>query len=225
VAAGAVLVHGLWHGAWVWEQVQERLTDAGIASVAVQLPLISLRIDEAAARETLRGFDGPVVLVGHSYGGAVITGAGPFPSITHLVYLAAFQLDEGESVSRTLPHLDVPATRLGEALRFDDDLVHLDPQLAAELMYNGVPAQVTADAVARLRPVHRSVFSGTPGMVAWRTIESTYVVCTDDLTVHPDLQRAMANRATRRIEWDCGHSPAAARPDQVAELIIAAARS
>ena len=91
-------------------------------------------------------------------------------------------------------------------------------------MYNGVPAQVTADAVARLRPVHRSVFSGVPGAIAWRTVESTYVVCTDDLTVHPDLQRAMADRATHRIEWDCGHSPAAARPDQVADLIIAAAR-
>jgi pimeloyl-ACP methyl ester carboxylesterase len=224
MAAGAVLVHGLWHGAWVWDQVQERLTDAGIASVAVQLPLISLRIDEAATREALREFDGPAVLVGHSYGGAVITGAGSVSRVTHLVYLAAFQLDEGESVSRTLPHLDVPATRLREALRFDDDLVHLDPELAADLMYNGVAAQVTADAVARLRPVHRSVFSGVPGAIAWRNNESTYVVCTEDLTVHPELQRAMAARATRRVEWNCGHSPASARPDQVADLIIAAAR-
>ncbi|HZZ98235.1 MAG TPA: alpha/beta hydrolase [Jatrophihabitantaceae bacterium] len=222
--AGAVLVHGLWHGAWVWEPVQQRLTDAGIASIAVELPLNSLVADEAVAREALRELDRPAVLVGHSYGGAVITGAGSSPSTIHLVYLAAFQLDEGESVSRTLPHLDVPSTRLSEALRFDDDLVHLDPQLAAELMYNGVPEQVTAEALARLRPVHSSVFSGTPGMVTWRTVESTYVVCTDDLTVHPDLQRAMANRATRRIDWDCGHSPAAARPDAVADLIIALAR-
>ena len=225
MVATAVLVHGLWHGAWVWKDVQEHLTAAGIPSVAVQLPLSSLRGDEAAVRDAVRETDGPVVLVGHSYGGAVITGAGAAASVTRLVYLAAFQLDEGESVSRVLPDLDIPATRLPEALRVDGDLVHLDPELAAALMYNGAPAHITADAVARLRPVHRSVFSATPGAVAWRNAGSTYVVCTDDLTVHPDLQRAMAERATGRVEWDCGHSPAAARPDQVADLIADAARA
>ena len=74
-------------------------------------------------------------------------------------------------------------------------------------MYNGAPPAVVERAMARLRPVGRPVFSGVPSTIAWRTVESSYVVCADDLTVNPDLERAMAERATSRVEWQCGHSP------------------
>jgi pimeloyl-ACP methyl ester carboxylesterase len=223
---GAVLVHGLWHGEWAWDAVRDELSAAGVPSVAVRLPLTDLPADVAETRRALDDFDRPAVLVGHSYGGAVITAAGVHRNVRHLVYLAAFQLADGESVGRTRPDLALPATRLGDALRFSDsgDEVSLDRALAAELMYADVPAAVRSAALARLRPVGRAVFSATPDAIAWRSVESTYVVCADDLSVNPDLERAMAQRATHRHEWPGGHSPAAARPRQVAELIAAIAQ-
>jgi pimeloyl-ACP methyl ester carboxylesterase len=221
-SVGVVLVHGLWHGKWVWDDVGARLTDHGIAWIAVDLPLTDLAGDIATTRRALDDLGRTAVLVGHSYGGAVITGAGDHPAVRQLIYIAGFQLDSGESVSRTLPELDLPGTRLGDALRVSEsgNEVHLDPVLACELMYADAPPSVAATAVERLRPVHPAVFRGIPEVIAWRTVPSTYVICTNDLTVHPDLQRAMAHRATRHVEWPCGHSPAAVDPDQTAELIL-----
>ena len=167
---GAVLVHGLWHGAWAWDGVRARLEAAGVPSAAVELPLTSLEDDVAATVATLDRFGKPAVLVGHSYGGAVVTAAGGHPQVTHLLYLAAFALAEGESVGRALPDRDIPPTGLGDALRFsaDGQQVSVDPALADDLFYADAPAVAAAAAVARLRPVHRSVFRGVPATIAWR---------------------------------------------------------
>jgi len=220
-APGAVLVHGLWHGAWCWDAVRAALDEQGVDSVAVELPLTDLAADARATRDALGAFDRPAVLVGHSYGGAVITAAGLAPSVGELVYLAAFALDTGESVSRTGPGRGLPDTRLGEAMRLDEPTgeVTLDPVLGRELLYGDVPDDVAAAAVARLRPVSRLVFRGVPDEIAWRTIPSTYVVCARDQVIHPELQRALARRATHALEWPCGHSPAASQPEAVARLI------
>jgi pimeloyl-ACP methyl ester carboxylesterase len=218
---GVVLVHGLWHGGWAWDSVRARLDAAGITSVPVELPLTSLADDIAATRDVLDGFDHPAVLVGHSYGGAVVTGAGDHPRVAHLLYLAAFQLAEGESVGRTLPERDFAPTRLADAFQFSEDgqLISLDPAKAAGVMFPDAPADEAAAAIARLRPVRRAVFRGVPEVIGWRRTPSTYVVCADDTAVNPDLQRAMAARATFRHEWPGAHSPAMTRPDAVAELI------
>jgi pimeloyl-ACP methyl ester carboxylesterase len=218
---GVVLVHGLWHGGWAWDGVRARLDAAGIASVAVELPLTSLADDIAATRDVLDRFDRPAVLVGHSYGGAVVTGAGDHPRVVQLLYLAAFQLAEGESVGRTLPERDFAPTRLTDAFQFSEDgqLISLDPAKAAGVMFPDAPPDEAAAAIARLRPVHRAVFRGVPEVIGWRRTPSTYVVCADDTAVNPDLQRAMAARATFRHEWPGAHSPAMTQPDVVANLI------
>jgi pimeloyl-ACP methyl ester carboxylesterase len=218
---GAVLVHGLWHGAWAWDAVRARLEAAGVPSAAVELPMTGLEDDVAATVAELDRFGKPAVLVGHSYGGAVVTAAGEHPRVRHLLYLAAFALAEGESVGRALPDRDIPPTGLGEALRFSGEgqQVSLDPGLAVDLFYADAPAVAASAAVARLRPVHRSVFRGVPATIAWRRTPSTYVVCADDRVVHPELQRAMAERATTRLEWPGSHSPALSRPAEVADLI------
>jgi len=223
---GAVLVHGLWHGAWAWDAVRARLDDAGVPNAAVELPLTGLEDDVAATVTTLDRFGKPAVLVGHSYGGAVVTAAGEHPHVRHLLYLAAFALAEGESVGRVLPDRDIPPTGLGDALRFaaDGQQVSVDPALATDLFYSDAPAFAASAAVARLRPVHRSVFRGVPATIAWRRTPSTYVVCADDRAVHPDLQRAMARRATTRHTWPGGHAPLLTRPAAVADLIAALAR-
>jgi len=218
---GAVLVHGMWHGSWAWDAVRARLEAAGVPSAAVELPFTSLEDDVAATTLALDRFGKPALLVGHSYGGAVITAAGEHPLVRHLLYLAAFQLAEGESVGRTLPDRDIPPTGLGDALRFsaDRDQVSVDPALATGLFYSDAPAIAAAAAVARLRPVRRALFRGVPATIGWRRTPSTYVVCADDRAVHPDLQRAMAERAGARHVWPGGHSPLLTRPAAVADLI------
>jgi pimeloyl-ACP methyl ester carboxylesterase len=220
-----MLVHGLWHGAWAWDAVRAALADRGVPSVAVELPLTDLAADTAVVEDALDRFGRPAVLVGHSYGGAVITAAGSHPLVRHLLYVAAFQLDDGETVNRLLPGQSFPQTRLAEALRASGDEIGLDPDLGPRLLYGDAPADVAAAAAGRLRPVARAVFRGVPRAVAWRTVPSTYVVCADDEVVHPELQRAMAQRATHRLEWPGGHSPAATRPDELAALIAEAVRS
>lgn len=224
-----VLVHGLWSGGWVWDAVRNSLAAAGVDSVAVDLPLTTLEDDAAvvtAALDEVASDGRRAVLVGHSYGGAVVTQAGAHPAVDRLVYIAAFQLAEGETVNTACADRGVPPTRLGEALVFSADRseVSLDPGLAREVVYSGVPDDVAAAALARTRPVARELFRGSPTTIAWRERPSTYVVCADDLTVAPDLQRAMAERADRAVEWPGGHSPQAEQPERVVEFLLDEAR-
>lgn len=218
----AVLVHGLWHGAWTWDLVREQLAAAGVSAEAVELPLTSLADDIAAVRATLDAATEPITLVAHSYGGAVITGIGAHPAVRCLIYLAAFQLDVDESVSRVRPDLELPATRLGDALQVSADLVALDPVLGRELLYHDAPAAVADASMARMRPVARRLFRDVPTDFAWRDIPSSYIACADDRVVHPQLQRVMAERAGTVTELSCGHSAPLVRPAEVAELIATA---
>jgi pimeloyl-ACP methyl ester carboxylesterase len=216
-----VLVHGLWHDAWCWERVVPELETAGFDVTAVHLPLTTLDDDVAEVGRALDGLDRPALLVGHSYGGAVVTAAGTHPAVCGLLYIAAYQLDEGESVSRTVPGRELPDTRLRAAMVLDAErgVVGLDPALGPALLYHDADDSVASAAAARLRPVAREVFRGIPRAIAWRAKPSTYLICGADQVVHPARQRAMAERADIRMEWGCGHSPALTRPAELAELI------
>lgn len=218
-----VLVHGAWHGPWCWAPVLARLDEAGVPAVAVELALRDLHDDAAIVRSTLDGIDGPVLLVGHSYGGMVITEAGVHPAVEHLVYLAAFAVDEGETpIGLVLDH-DGDETELGPAIvMHDDDTNTLDPALVGSAMYGDCSPVDVDRAISLLRPQGGQTLAQPVDAVAWRTRPSTYVVCGADRGVPPSLQRELAARLPDAavVEWpESSHSPFFSRPADVAELL------
>lgn len=238
--ATVILVHGAWHGAWCWEHVVDGLTRAGVPVVAVDLPghggdtgpLGDLHTDAERVRQILDATAGPVVLVGHSYGGAVITEAGDHPAVAELVYLAALALDEGETCGNAAAG-DARAARIDHTGRpnlasgfivADDGSVTLDPAVAAAALYNDCDRETVDWALARLGPQPLSTFQQTADAVAWRARPATYVVCADDQAIHPELQRILARRCGTSKEWDTGHSPFLSRPDLVIDVLEDLAR-
>jgi pimeloyl-ACP methyl ester carboxylesterase len=234
-AATVVLVHGAWHGAWCWERVVDLLASTGVDAIAVDLPghgtdtgpLLDLHGDSARVSDVLNGLDGPVLLVGHSYGGAVITEAGSHPAVSHLVYLGALALDQGETcMSAATSDPDAVAIShegrpsLGKGLIADDrGASNLDPTVAAQCLYNECDQETAAWAVDRLGPHPVVALQQAPDSVAWRSKPSTYVVCSKDMAIHPDLQRVMAKRCSATVEWESDHSPFLSQPEMLAGLL------
>jgi pimeloyl-ACP methyl ester carboxylesterase len=241
--ATVVLVHGAWHGAWCFDQVMPLLHDAGIEAIAVDLPghgdddgpLGDHPGDVARVTAALDAIDGDVVLLGHSYGGSVITQAGVHPAVRRLVYLCAFALAEDESTATATAAAGAPGIdaishegrpNLGHAMILHDDgTTTLTRDGARECLYADVDDATFEWAFAKLCPQPMSAVLATPTAIAWRTVPSTYVVCTEDMAVHPDLQRLMARRCTDQIEWAIGHSPFASRPELLSELLVDLAHS
>jgi pimeloyl-ACP methyl ester carboxylesterase len=227
-----VLVHGAWHGAWCWHRVLDTLTTRGIPAVALDLPghgdsperLGDLHGDAAAvtaALDALHATGERVVLVGHSYGGAVVTEAGDHPAVAHLVYIAGFALDEDESVLGVSTAADL-ADRgdLPAAIRVHEDgRWTLDCDLARSVLFADCTDDDVGAALLRLDAQAGVSLTQKPRAVAWRSRPSTYVVCADDRTVPPDLQRRMAARATTSLEWPSSHSPFFSMPEQLADLL------
>jgi pimeloyl-ACP methyl ester carboxylesterase len=236
--ATVVLVHGAWHGAWCWHRVLEALTVAGVPALALDLPghgdsperLGDLHGDAAAVRAALDGLhaDGQrVVLVGHSYGGAVITAAGDHPAVEHLVYLAAFAIDADESVLgvSTAPDLEDRGD-LPEAIRIHEDGTWtIDCDRATTAFYGDCRPEDIGAALLRLDAQPGLSLAQKPRAVAWRSKPATYVVCSLDRAIPPPLQRTMAARVGAVEEWESSHSPFLSMPDRVAELLVSLATS
>jgi pimeloyl-ACP methyl ester carboxylesterase len=230
--ATVVLVHGAWHGAWCFEPVLLLVRAAGVDVRAVDLARGGFASDVDSVRMVLDAVDGDVVLLGHSYGGAVVTEAGVHPSVRHVVYLCAFALDEGEACASaarddpdaaSISHQGRP--NLGHAMvPHDDGTTTLTRDGARACLYQDVDDETFDWAFARLGRQRNDSLGAVPTGHAWRTKPSTYVVCTEDQAVHPDLQRIMARRCTEVVEWPLGHSPFANHPDLVADLLVDLAR-
>jgi pimeloyl-ACP methyl ester carboxylesterase len=213
-----VLVHGAWHGAWCWDEVALRLRADGRAVVAVDLPSVAgsgdMYDDARVVRDAIAAIDGDTVVVGHSYGGVVITEAvAGLEGVRHLVYLTAFMLDEGESLAdvagRTPPAWQIP----------EPDGKTLSVEGPQQVFYNTC-SQATADAAAaRLRPHAIAAFVQPVRSVAWRDVPSTYVICDRDNAIPVAAQEAMSARAGTTYRLESDHSPFLTDPDAVADLI------
>jgi pimeloyl-ACP methyl ester carboxylesterase len=235
-----VLVHGAWHGAWCWDLVVEKLRSVGASVIPIDLPghgddpgpLGDLHADSARLTEVLDELDSPVLLVGHSYGGAVITEAGVHASVHRLVYLCALAIDGLETCSTAivddaekldLSFDDMPDLSAGLSVS-DDGVITLEPSIAAAALYNGCGVELTEWAMSKLGPQRMESMQQGPTAVAWREKPAIYVVCSADKIVHPGLQRVMAKRCTESLEWDSGHSPFLSMPDRVVDLLLQLAR-
>ncbi|WP_055696847.1 alpha/beta hydrolase [Streptomyces silaceus] len=219
-----VLVHGFWGGAAHWSKVVVELHRRGYGDLhAVENPLTSLADDAERTRKMIGQIDGPVVLVGHSYGGAVITEAGGLPNVAALVYVAAFAPDAGESpgaLSQELP----PAAFENIAPDSDGYL-----WVRQDLFHESFAQDLTADealvmAVTQKAPL-ASTFGDAVTAPAWRGKPSWYQVSTEDRMIHPDNERRMAERIGPRktIELNASHASLASQPGAVTDLIEAAA--
>ncbi|MDQ1477184.1 MAG: hypothetical protein QOE62_2413 [Actinomycetota bacterium] len=225
-----MLVHGAWHGSWCWNAVRKALHDEGFATAAVDNPSVTAPGSDLAAdgdnlRQALDAVDGPVVLVGHSYGGAVITDAGTHPKVERLVYLTAFALDADESVARN-GLTGGETSELANAMTFDGDVVSVDPGRAVECFFHDCTSDAADLACAQLRPMSMAAMLGVTRNVAWREKPSTYIVCTDDRALPVGLQRSCSARTDNVLEMHTSHSPFLSRPDDLARMFasIATAR-
>jgi len=217
-----VLVHGAFADGSDWAQVIPLLQARGLHVTAVQNGLESLAGDVAATRRAIASQPGKVVLVGHSWGGTVITEAGQDDKVVALVYVAAFAPDVGQS-SNDLGK-GYPKTPGAKRIVADaNGWLSLPPQALAEDFAQDVPAARTAVMAATQGPVQAKAFDDRTTVAAWRTRPSWYIVSADDRIIAPDLERALARRiGATTTTLPTSHVPQDSRPADVAAVILAA---
>ncbi|MCL2770400.1 MAG: alpha/beta hydrolase [Solirubrobacterales bacterium] len=214
-----VLVHGGFVDGSGWLPVYRLLKNEGRAVSVVQNPTLSLDGDVTAARHTIDAQNGPVVLVGHSYGGAVITEAGNHPNVAALVYVAAFAPDAGESVN-TLIADPPPGAPVPPILPPKDGFLLLDREKFHASFAGDVPADVAEFMADSQVPWGVDALGGTITDPAWRSKPSHYLLTTDDRMISAPAQRSMAERAGATVvEVPASHSVFLSHPEAVAGLI------
>ena len=218
-----VLVHGGWADGSGWEGVYKILTKDGYRVSVVQNPTVSLADDAAVTKRVLAAQDGPVVLVGHSYGGAVITESGNDPKVLRLVYIAGFAPDSGESIA-TLIKDPPPGAPVPPILSPQDGFLFLDREKFPASFAGDVDAERAAFMADSQVPWGVDALNGTINAPAWKTKPSWYMVTTDDKMIPPAAQRFMAQRAGSTVVEVAGsHAVYVSRPQEVAALIEQAA--
>ncbi len=216
-----VLVHGAFHGAWCWEALVPELAARGIDTVTVDLPLTGLDDDAAALTAVLDGLEGPVTLLGHSYGGMPVTAVGAHPLVERLVYLTAVAPDDGESIASGA--FQVSDEFMSAFTATSEGVPLVDPARAAQIFYPDIDPAEADGWAARLRAGE----AGGDGVIeraAWHDRPAHYVVCTSDPILPRDRQLELAERMGATVHEIAGdHSPFVARPAELAALLAAVA--
>jgi pimeloyl-ACP methyl ester carboxylesterase len=220
-----VLVHGAWADGSGWQQVHDILKKDGYTVSIVQNPTITLADDVAYARRVIDTQPGKVLLVGHSYGGVVITEAGNDPKVAGLVYVAAFAPDAGESVAK-LGANPPPGAALPPVLPSTDGFLRLDPaRFPASFAADVKPSLAKFMAVSQV-PWGVGAYSGEVTSPAWKTKPSWYMIARDDMMIPPPAQQAMSRRAGATVtEISASHALYISHPTEVAQFIRQAAQS
>ncbi|MEA2227423.1 MAG: hypothetical protein QOF04_1053 [Solirubrobacteraceae bacterium] len=213
-----LLVHGAWHGGWAFEELSSRLDAAGLRSRTVDLPSAGSTADLAAdaqvVRDALAANPVPTIVLGHSYGGVVISeAAAGVEHVRGLVYLCAFLLDAGESLLDALQH-QVP-----DWIAVDQEAGTSLPRTPHDVFYADCPPALADAAAARLVPQSLAAFAAPQTAAAWRERPSTYVICEQDRALPPAAQEAMSARASVVERLDRSHSPFLSAPDEVVAVL------
>jgi pimeloyl-ACP methyl ester carboxylesterase len=219
-----VLVHGGWVDGSGWEGVYNALKKGGYEVTVVQIATASLADDVATTKRAIADQKGPVILVGHSYGGVVITEAGNDPKVAGLVYVAAFAPDKGESVSALIKN-PPPGAPAPPILPPVDGYLLLDKAKFPASFAGDVSPEKAAFMADSQVPWGLNALNATVGEPAWKAKHSWYLVTTEDKMIPPDAQRQMAKRAgAMTVEVKSSHSVFVSHPQSVATLIEKAAK-
>jgi pimeloyl-ACP methyl ester carboxylesterase len=219
-----ILVHGAFHGAWCWDRVVEELSELGHSATAVDLDLDSASRDADLVKKVISEKAGErVIVVGHSYGGSVISRACVNrPEIGGLVYVAALMLENGED-SRTRRQEFPPAPFEGHIEIDAGGMAQVSPENAISYFYNECPSAVASEAARRLRPTAIGCVAEPGSGEPWRQIPTIYVVCENDLVMVPEFQKHMARNARHVVSVPTDHSPFLSAPQELAALLTTAA--
>ena len=217
-----VFVHGLFADGSCWSEVIGRLQAAGLNTTSVQNPLTTLAEAVAATQRVLARQDGPMVLVGHSFSGMIVTEAGMHPNVSALVYVAARAPDAGEDYAALAGTFPTPPATAG--IVFDGDEGRLSEEAFLRDFAGDLPSARAKVLYAVQAPFHKALLTGKTTQAAWRSKPSYYAVSTQDRTINPDLQRFMAKRmGAKTIEVKASHLSLISQPDTIATLVLQAA--
>lgn len=213
-----LLVHGAFHGAWCWDRLTPELDALGVSHQTVDLPFTSTEDDVAAVRQAIDNGEGDVAVLGHSFGGAVIStaaaeGGKPYGTVTSLIFLTAFMTAPGQSI-------DFSGAPGMTEIQFGEVTASIDPAAARSVFYHRCSAPDADWATAQLRAMPASVLiAPETASPAWMFVPSTYVICTDDQILSVSAQEQMAANADRTTRIDSDHSPFLSCPAKLAHVL------
>jgi pimeloyl-ACP methyl ester carboxylesterase len=221
-ARNIVFVHGLFADGSCWSDIIARLQAKGLNATSVQNPLTTLPEAVASTRRVLARQEGPIVLVGHSFGGMIVTEAGVHPNVSALVYVAARAPDANEDYAALAKTYPTPPASAG--IVFDGDEGRLGEEAFLRDFAGDLPEAKARVLYATQQPFNKPLLADNATQAAWRSRPSFYAVSTEDRTINPDLQRFMAKRmGAKTIELPASHLSLISQPDEIAGLILEAA--